>query len=377
MVARRPHLLLLLVLASFAALAKGHGKMIDLRTVPKTIPNVSDALAKEKKDPNKRAAYALTLDDMLRSKPEADSRLYDELAGALINDVLDKMCEPTEVFATEVDPDKWNPRAEVFFKTDVRVYPGRVSGEFRRKYTKKPMGKNIDRGYRGQPATFDFQVAANEPEFTRWTDAKGWGVVIHEARFDSGVARIGLTWVSGGTKDKPGGHVEHPAWVAFYKQPKPGVGSFQLLSIEPETAVDWREQPINMVPAKTEPNELERKLHLSVWMEDVRALPVRLAFLGDEEKIFNLDGEGDDKLEAAQLSWLEPYREHTSPMVRAAAELKIARLGGQWKPDNIETVLKFITHAAVKAKLEEQKKQPPPAAPELDAGIAAGKDAGK
>jgi hypothetical protein len=341
--------------------AKGKGKYVDLRSVPKTVTTLSEALPREKKDPTKRAAIALTLDDMLRAKPEVtDPKLYDELAGALFNDVLDKMCEPSEVFSTDHDPEKWNPRADVFFRETVKVFPSRVSPELHRKYTKKPQGKNIDRGYRGQAATLEFQTAESIDAFHAWTDTKGWGVIIHEAHVDTGVARIGLTWVSPGTPEKPGGHFEHPSWIAFYKQPKPGVGTFQLLAIEPETATDWRDQPLNLVPPKTEPNDLSRKLRLAVWMDNVRALPVRPAFMGDEEKVFNLDAEGgEDRLEGAQLTLLDAYRGEASPaMVRAAAELKVAALGGNANPGNVQTLVKEIKHGAVKAKLEELAKAP-------------------
>jgi hypothetical protein len=177
-----------------------------------------------------------------------------------------------------------------------------------------------------------------------------------------------MSWVSPGTKEAPGSRVERPAWIAFYKQPKPGVGTFQLLAIESETAPDWRDQPLNVVPPKTEPSDLERKLRLNVRMEEVRALPARPAFKGDEEKLFNLDGDGAEKLEAAQVSWLEPYRESPWPMVRAAAELKVVSLGGTAKADNLDAIVRGVKHAVVKAKVEELKKGAPAATPAADAG---------
>jgi hypothetical protein len=75
----------------------------------------------------------------------------------------------------------------------------------------------------------------------------------------------------------PGGRFERPSWIAFYKQPVPGRGFYQPLAIERVTATDWREQPLNLVPPKVEPNELAKKLYLAVWMEQVRALPSRPA----------------------------------------------------------------------------------------------------
>lgn len=362
------------LLVGFSAAAKGKSKILDFRAVPKTLQSVAESLSKEKKDPAKRAALALTLDDMLRQKAEVtDGKLYDELAGVLINDVLDKMCEPGEVFSTEHGPNSFHPRVDFWFKDAVKLYPGRVAKDFRRKYTKKPLGKNIDTAYRNQPLTLEFSSAASEDEFQQWTDEKGWGVIIHEAHAEAGFARIGLSWVSPGSKEAPGGRVERPAWVAFYKQPKPGVGSFQLLAIESETSADWREQPLNLVPPKLEPSELDKKLRLAVRMEEVRALPARPAFKGDEEKLFNLEGEGPEKLEAAQVGWLEPYRDSPWPMVRAAAELKVVSLGGAPKFENLDAILRGVKHGVVKAKLEELKKSAPapapaPAAPAADAG---------
>jgi hypothetical protein len=370
MFALRQLSLVAVLFVGLSAEAKGKGKIIDFRTVPKTLQTVADALGKEKKDATKRAALALTLDDMLRAKAEvSDGKLYDELAGDLLNDVLDRMCEAGEVYSTERGPDSWHPRVDFFFKDSVKIYPGRVAKDFRRKYVKKALGKHIDSGYRNTPLTLEFSSAANEDEFQAWTDEKGWGVIIHEAHAEAGYARIGMSWVSPGTKEAPGSRVERPAWVAFYKQPKPGVGTYQLLAIESETAPDWRDQPLNLVPPKTEPNDLERKLRLNVRMEEVRALPARPAFKGDEEKIFDLDGDGADKLEAAQVSWLDPYRESPWPMVRAAAELKVVSLGGTAKADNLDAILRGVKHAVVKAKVEELKKGgAPAAAPAADAG---------
>jgi hypothetical protein len=353
--------LLLAALLSLPA-AAGRPKIIEAKGMPKTIPALAAALAKEKKDGAKRASYSLALDDLLRAKAEEnDMRIVDELAYAIINDVLDRMCEPTDVFTTEPGPAKFNPRADVILREQVKVRPDRVSVKFHRRYQKKPQGKNIDRAHRNQPVTFDFAPAETEEEWVKYVDTQGWGVLIHAVHHDSasGVARVGLTWVSPGTKEKPGGTFERPAWVGFYK--RPGTGTFALLGLEPELATDWREQPINVVPPKTEPSELTRKLSLAVWMEQVRATPNRPAFLNDEGKVFALDLEGNDRLEAAQAPWLEKYRDSDSPMVRAAVEIKLAELGAPWKKENVDALLKQVKHPVVKAKLEELAKAPPAA----------------
>jgi hypothetical protein len=375
---------LLLALTSTAAFA-GRSKMIEIKSVPKSIPALADALKKESKDVNRRAAMSLVLDDLLRAKPEVtDATVYDNIATAFINDVLDKMCEPTDAFSTEFGADKFNPRADLFFRQEVKLRPGRVTKDFRRRYTKKAQGANIDRGYRNQPLTVDFVAAVSDAEFEAWVETKSWGVVVHKAHVDpaTSVARIGLTFISNGTKDAPGGRFERPSWVGFYKQVKPGVGSYQPLSIERVTATDWREQPINVVPPKVEPNELSKKLYLDVWMEQVRAIPVRAAFRPQEEALFKLELESPDKIEQAQIPWLEKYRDSDSPMVRAAAELKVAALGGEWKPDNVFIINRTMKHPVVKAKLEEQlKKAPegwtPPNLPPLPPEPAAAPDAGK
>jgi hypothetical protein len=380
--------LLLTALIAAPAFA-GRSKMIELKNLPKTAAGVAAALEKEKKDLNRRSVLSLLLDDMVRKHPEVtDPELYDQLVGSLLNDVLDKMAEPTESFSTEYGPDKFHPRADIFFREEVKVKPGRVTKEFKRKLLKKPGGKNIDRGYRDQPLNVLFTAAASDEAFQQWTDSKSWGVVIHAAHVDptTGIARIGCTFVTNGSKEAPGGHFERPSWIAFYKQPVPGHGFYQPLAIERVTAIDWREQPLNLVPPKVEPIDLAKRLYLEVWMEQVRALPNRAAFLPQEQELFELQLDGPYKIEAPQLAMLEPYRDSDSPMVRAAAELKIASLNGPWKPDSIWVIAKGVKHPVVKARLEEQlKKAPagwsPPALPsaqkdEPDAGPMKG-DAGR
>lgn len=375
----------------------GRGKILEVKTVPKSVKTVSEALPKEKKDVNRRSAMSLVLDDLLRAQPEVtEPALYDQLAGSLFSDVLDRMAEPGDAFSTDVGPDKYTPRADVFFRETVKVKPGRLTKDFFRKYTKKMQGKNIDRAYRNQPLTLSFNTAASDDEYAAWTESKGWGVVVHTAHVDTaaGVARIGCTFVS------PGGRFERPSWVAFYKQAKPGVGAFQLLAIEPVIATDWREQPINVVPPKVEPNELSRKLALHVWMEQVRGIPSRPAFLPQEEQLFNVQLEGADKIEAAQLPWLEQYRDSDSPMVRAAATLKAVSLGAEAKPDSVYIISRGLRHPVARARMEELLKKapqgwtPPPLPPgfkdeaaaamaaadagtKLDGGVKKGADGGK
>lgn len=379
-----PRLTLLLAVIATPALA-GRSKMLEIKGAPKTPAAVAEAISKAGKDANRRTGLSLVLDELLRSKPELnDPALYDQLAGTLFNDVLDKMAEPTDAFSTDYGSDKFNPRADLFFRETVKVRPGRTTKEFRRRYTKKAQGKNIDRGYRNQPLTVDFATAASDDEFQQWTDVKSWGVVLHAAHVDTagGIARIGCTFISNGSKDVPGGRFERPSWVAFYKQPKPGVGSFQLLAIEPVTATDWRLQPINLVPPKVEPNELAKKLYLAVWMEQVRALPARPAFGAQEEALFNLQYDTAEKFEASQVAWLDPYRDSDSPMVRAAAELKLAALGGPWRADSAYIISRGVKHPVVRARLEELLKKapagwtPPPLPPGFKDEAAAAADAG-
>ncbi|MBK7861200.1 MAG: hypothetical protein IPJ65_21840 [Archangiaceae bacterium] len=274
-------------------------------------------------------------------------------------------------------------------REEVKVKPGRVSKDFKRKFLKKPQGKNIDRSLRDQPVNVTFTAAATDDEYTQWTDSKSWGVVVHAAHVDpaTGIARIGCTFVSNGSKEAPGGHFERPSWVAFYKQPKPGHGFFQPLAIEQVTAADWREQPLNLVPAKAELTEQGRRLALAVWMEQVRALPSRKELLPQEQALFELQLEGAQQLGAEQIAWLEPYRDSDSPLVRAAAELKFAELGGAWRPDSVWVISRSVKHPAVKARLDALlKKAPagwaPPTPPsalkdEADAGAAVKGDAGK
>jgi hypothetical protein len=120
-------------------------------------------------------------------------------------------------------------------------------------------------------------------------------------------------------------------------------------------------------------------------MEQVRAIPSRPAFLQQEEALFGLTFEGGEWPEEADVTWLTPYRDSDSKMVRAAAELKVGELGGDWRPDSAYLIAYTVKHPVVKAKLEELLKKapkgwtPPPLPPgtvkdEPDAGTGA--DAG-
>ncbi len=345
------------------ALAAGRSKMIVLetKTVPKNVKTLSEQLPKLK-DPVKRSAMALVLDDLLMAQPEVmDPALYDQLAHNLFNDVTARMAEPTDVFSTSSSPDSFAPRVDFIFRETVKVKPGRVPKTFSRRYALKLQGKNIDRVYKNQPVKIDFVAAATDDEFNQWTDDKGWGVIVHAAHVDAqnGVARIGCTFVSPGTPEAPGGRFVRPSWVGFYKQGKPGLGGFYAMGLEPVTANDWREQPINLVPPKAEPNDLTRKLAMNVWMEQVAAIPPRLKFLPQEEALFELDVDGPNPLDAAQPQFIEAHRDDESPMARAAVELKLAFSGGAWSPDSVFLLTKQVRHPVARARLEEQLKKAP------------------
>ena len=348
---------LLLALLATAALA-GRSKMIELKSMPKTAKTLADALYKEKKDANKKAVLSLALDELLRAQPEVqDPNVYDQLTHLLLNDVFDKMAEPTDAFSTEYGPDKFAPRADLLIRESAKIKPGRVGKSFRRQYMKKLQGKKIDRAYREQFQRPEIVTAGSDDEFQAWTDAKGWGIVMHAANLDTsaGVARIGCTFISPGTPENPGGRFERPSWVAFYWQAKPGVGPFSLLSIAPVTASDWREQPINLIPAKVEPNESARKLALAVWMEQVRALPVREKFTAHEQAIFDLQMDG----EAPPQAWVEAYRDSDSAMVRAAATAKVVSMGGELNPNSTYLISRSLRSVAARNKMEELLKKAP------------------
>ncbi|MBL8952196.1 MAG: hypothetical protein JNK82_15545 [Myxococcaceae bacterium] len=345
------------------ALAAGRAKMIVLetKTVPKNVKTLSEQLPKQK-DAAKRSAMALVLDDLLRAMPEVtDPMLYDQLAHNLFTDITARMAEPTEVFSSSSAPDSFAPRLDFFFREQVKVKPGRVPKTFSRRYSVKLQGKNVDRVYKIQQTKIDFVAAATDDEFNAWTDAKGWGVVVHSAHVDTttGVARIACTFVSNGSPEAPGGRFVRPSWVGFYKQGKPGLGGFYTMGLEQVTSNDWREQPINIVPPKAEPNDLTRKLAMAVWMEQVAGIAPRLKLLPQEEALFELDPEGPNALDAAQPAFIEAYRDAESPMVRAAVELKLATNGGQWSPDAVFLLTKQVRHPVVRARLEEQLKKAP------------------
>ncbi len=342
---------LLVVPQAFA----GRSKMVELKNVPKTAKSVADNLAKEKKDPNRRS-LAVALDEMLRAAPEVqDQAVYDQLAGLLLNDVFDRMGEPSDVFTTEYGPDKYGPRADIMIRESSKIRPGRVSKNFARNYIKKLQGKKIDPVYRGQMARFGMTVAENDAEFTKWTDTKGWGVVFHAGHLDpSGIARIGVTFVSPGTPEDPGGKFEQPSWIGFYSQQKPGV-PFQALYVASATATDSREQLVNILPPKVEPTDPVRKLAVAVWMEMVRALPLREKFTDEEQEIFDVTL---DELEVP-VGLIEAYRDSDSAMVRAAATAKAVKMGGALNPNSVFLISRSLRHPAARARMEELLKKAP------------------
>jgi len=349
------------VLASSIVLARGKMITLETKSIPKNVKTLSESMPKQK-DPAKRSAQALVLDDLLMAQPEVqDPALYDQLAHNLFNDVTQRMAEPTDVFSTNSAIDSYAPRVDFLFRETVKVRPGRVPKTFSRRYALKVQGKNIDRVYRNQPVKIDFVAAATDDEFYSWTDSRGWGVIVHSAHVDAqnGVARIACTFMAPGTAENPGGRFVRPSWVGFYKQGKPGLGGFYTMGLEQVTSNDWREQPINIVPPKTEGNDLTKKLAMHVWMEQVAAIPPRLKFLPQEEALFELDDEGPNKFDAAQPQFIEQHRDDESPMARAAVELKLAEIGGNWQPDSVFLLTKQVRHPIVRERLEAQLKKAP------------------
>lgn len=354
----------------------GKGKILEFKTMPRTVDGLAKQLEKEK-DAVRRMGLAMVLDQMLREKPETtDLKVYDEIGHLLLDKVLDQLAADTEVFewpGGELQ-DEFAPRGDVLGKGEARIYPGRISKNFRRTYIKTPRGKRVDRGFRGQPCRVNINVPDSEDEYFKWVEKEGFGIQMHSINIDGQYARAAMNFVSPGKGDKPPRH-ERPVFVAFFKQPKPGT-PWTVLSIEQVTALDYREQEVNIIPPRSaQVSDWERKLRLAVWFEDVRTInPSRKAFTSEEERLFNLAGEGADKLEPAQLPLLEPYRMSDHPMVRAAAELKAIELGGATTPSTVDFILKTLKHPVAIARLKEARARASDAPP--DAGAPRG-DGGK
>ena len=345
--------------------------MIEFKTLPKTMATAVKALEKEK-DQTRRYGLAMVIDQDLREKPAAsDLTVYDPIAHLLIDAALTQMAAPTDIFVWPGGgkPEEGVPRGDILGKGEARILPGRVSKGFHRTYIKTPKGSKVDRGFVGQTSHLNVAVAESDDELFKGLE-KGefWGIALHTIHIDGQFARGGVTFISPATGETPPRR-ERPAFIGLFRQLKPGL-PWTVVSIEPMTVSDLRQQDVNMIAPNSPPGDYEKRLRLAVAMEEVRTInPTRKEFTAEEERIFNLGG----VLDAAEVAWLDPYRLSENSMVRAAAELKAVQLGSPTTKTSIEFISKGIKHPVVLKWLNDAKtgaddKLAPVPAPAVDAG---------
>ncbi len=344
---RRLVVLSVLVVAFGAA---GRGKMIEFKNLPQSVPGLAKLL-KTSKDQPFRTIGALSLDTMLRERGHEllESAEVDQVLGEVLAGVFKNMVADTDVYTW--DKDSFGPRGDVVCKEKVLVYPGRVSPSFERKVTVKVMGKRVDRGYLNQDCTVTASAAKTEEEWHQWVGQTGWGIHPHAVHVSDNVARIAFTFYSAGTSQAPTPKIERPAYVGFASREKDDQ-PWKLLAVEPPTSLDYRKQESNVFPADSKAGESEKKLRLSIWMEAVRVLnPARENFIGNELAIFSMANSGPDAVEGKDKWMLEPYRKSDSPLIRAAAELKLARMGTATTPNALGELVTTVKHPAVRHEL--------------------------
>lgn len=345
---RRP---LVLAVALLAASSPARPKLIELRSLPQAPKALAAALAKEKPGALREALVSL-LETKLREQGAevSDPDELDALAAATFQKIFDDMAAPTEVWTWEGDD---GPRGEVLIRERVLLLPGRTTSGFSRRYTVRPKGKRIDRGYLDTDCTVEVGVAKSEPDWHAWVERKGWGAALHPVLATDDVARVVVSLLSPGTSGSPAPRHERPVWVAYFKKEKAG---WQVLDFQPATAKEQRLQEANVLPSdpKEKLTDAQRKLVLALRMEDVKLInPARTVFLGREASWFSLAGLTECPVDAKTLEWLDPYRTSEHPLVRAAAVLKVVSLGGAVQPSEL---LDAITQVRVRAVQAEAMK---------------------
>ncbi len=287
-----------------------------------------------------RDALMLQLDTKLREKgaPLDDPEQLDALAGLMFQRILEDMAAPGEVWTWEGDD---APRGDVLIREKLLLFPGRVSSEFKKDITVTPKGKRIDRSYADTACKVTVQPAKSEPEWNGWVETKGWGAAMHEVKWMDDVARVAVTVTAPGKAGMPGPKHQRPAWIGYFKRPKKSepwtVGLFAPTQAKEQKAA---EANVSSLDAKVQATEQHKKLVLALRMEDVRMIPpTRTALTPHEANWFSLKGLTGSPVDAKTQGWLEPYRADVSPMVRAAAVVKLLELGGKAKGGELADIL--------------------------------------
>lgn len=343
-------IVLAILCVAAAAVARPKSTFIEIKTLPTTVKGLAGVVEKEKPgDFRKQAIWAL--EAKLREKgdeltePDAVDTLVDEV----LKRVIDDMAANTEIYMWEGDE---APRGDLLIRDPVLLLPGRTTTGFSKKYTVRPMGKRIDRGYRNTDCTVKVTVAKSPAEWFTHVESKGWGIAVDPIRTTDGVARIVLRFLSkGGTEPLSARH-ERPVWVGFFKQEAAG-GPWTPVLWEPAASKLQREQETTLVPPG--PNEKlteAMKQHvLAIRVGDLALInPNRSVIHEHEARWTSLNGLSGSVVDAKNQGWLDVLRMSEEPLVRAAAVLKVGNLGGEVTPDELIDVITKVKQARVQAE---------------------------
>lgn len=345
--------LILSLAAASAAVARPKSKMIEFRSLPSSPKALVTALEKEK--PGKwRDQLQWALETKLRDVGTdlTDPDAVDALTTQMFQAIFDDMAAPNDIWVWESGT---SPRGDVLVRKTVLLLPGTNSSGYEHAFTVSPKGKRIDRGYLNTPCTVKVLVAKSPAEWHATVETKGWGAFLHGVKRLDGVVRVGVTLLSPGKESAATPTHERPVWVGFFTEgDKPG--DFTLVNFEPARAKDQRYQESNLMPEKYGKwTEAQRRHVLAVRMEDVRTLnPGRTAFIAGEAKWFSLEGLSDSAVDAKSVKLLDPYRTSDAPLVRAAAVLKAAALGGEVAPKELVDVLTSVKVESVQRDASSQ-----------------------
>ncbi len=338
------------LLLVFPAIARPKSTFIEIKTMPGSVKGLAAVVQKEK--PSDFRTQALwQLETKLRENGEelTDPDAIDALVDELLKRVFDDMALPTDIYMWEGDE---APRGEVLIRDPVLLLPGRTSSGFARRYEVTPMGLRIDRGYRNTSTTVKVAVAKSAAEWFAHVESKGWGVAVHPIHVTDGVARVVLQFLSRGGTAPPSARHERPIWVAFFRQDAAG-GPWQPLVFDGAKARLARDQESTLLPfdPKTKLTDAMKRHVLALRFDELKLInPNRSTLHETEARWTSLNGLSGSVVDPRTAGWLDVYRTSDEPLVRAAATLKVASLGGSVSPDELVDVLVTVKQARVQAE---------------------------
>ncbi len=343
----RPILLLALCLG---LTAEAHYKIIDLKSMPQKPAALTTLLRGKEKDPARRAAASLLLDNSLRDHGQELKSQQDAEAvlTLMLETTFAHMASANDVYG--FNKDEFNPRADMLCKR-ILVLPGRVSTGYSHKFTNKIETKKADSALQGKTCDTTVEAAKTEDEFYVWVENQGWGLLPYEVMInDEGVTRGGFQFLSPGTTSYRAPRFEKPVYVGFSEKKD---DAWQLIAMEPALVPDWRKQEANIYPPEANKvSEQEKRARVALWMESVRGVNNRRrAFIGPETNIFLVNGQGADHFDKAQVALFEPWLESEDLMVRAAAQIKYAQLGGGVTPASMGETMQKLSSIAARSEL--------------------------